>query len=822
MLKETIRLHKDRQGELEPLLEELKGYRQNDARVRPRWNRAQTLKESKGYEQCLEALRIFQEISEEAEKSSYTDKAADEADKLGGSLHDTLLPKLQEAAEKRKTDSLNDEDLEQLATWARVLRAGGLAIGDEKMLVRTAEVAFYRRQAEKQAETGQWKLVAEMWEKLQAIWPDVVDIQAEARKARKQQAIKEAMVLFTREEPQKALELLRQEQTRDNWGGDAELNYFLGEAYLGLANFDDAKRCAQVVAKAGSPDLAQKGEELLQQINTNRSIRGVLAEASPMYEKRQYESVLDRLGSLPEDLQSHPDVTKFREKMVREAQEELLRSAKDERERGTPDGLVNAVEFLIRLRGIETRGVSREIKSQAELETLKDQLPMSARQVIRTTANFQPNQLSLDAAIAEARRLANQLQAFLSIPGDFPADTWPDLQRNIQQQVNRLGESIGKLEKIKGLLAEIVAGDAGSIWLRALRTGKFDTVQAKTNSILTEAGQDLQVLDARDFILQLTETIEVRKYIGNQYKRLKEGRDNLFLAKEDYPDAIATCNALRNLPARKDVSSSAKTDWQGMTQTDYAQILEIADPELDFYDSFSDQHLSGLVDQTRKPLLLSALQKWATVRRDDAKKWEDWIDQGETLYGFTKKAYEDARRASGGALEVKRYWEQLVRQADAALTHLSKDPAPVSSNRAETIKNSSLEYSADISRWKAEAENRMEAYAEYATDTPLKADDILRLIKNGSYAELGESLIRAKFNRGDKTFNDFVEHTEKIILRNLKDIPSIDRLERLVNEAEKCLGADDSLSNQFREKLAQLTQQPNKKWWRLGQKKILD
>jgi len=593
-----IRKDKNRDQEIQPLIDEIETYKKNDDEARPRFNRALSLKKSENLNEKLKALQIFREIVDDPHRSSFTVDARREADELGIFLREILLKKLEEARSKK--GNLLDEDLEEAAEWAGILRAANLAFGGEKRLVRETEMAYARSVADKQAKAGQWGDVVRTWEALREFYPDSPEINLDVKMARKQRAILEAQIALTQENAQKALDVLREEQTRDDWGGDVDLNYQLAEAYRRLGKFDDAWRCALTVRSDKETDNAKRGETLLALIQEDRIVTRAYTEISELKAKGDYESALEVIKRLPQDLRDRKDVARIRDEIIVHAQAELLKAVKKEQAKGTIPSMVDAVEMLVRLRGIEKLSPNIEEKAEAELKQLRDQLPLSANQVIRTAGAFNPSKMDLEDALREARRLSNQLQAFLGIAEDFPPDSWSEMKGKIQARLISISDRIERLEKIQGLLDKVkMDGDA---WKQAVKTNNFATLQEISASLQDIAGPDLQVADVRNFTLHWIETMEIRRYIAEQFKLIKEG-ESLFLAKEDFGEVVKVCKGLRNLPARTVIREARGNSWQVANQNNYQTILTLADSELDFYDTITEKHLSELATESNKSLL---------------------------------------------------------------------------------------------------------------------------------------------------------------------------------------------------------------------------
>ena len=802
-----VKADPNRKSELEPFFEELKEYQKNEKKVIGRMTNALSLKKSEDMNQRLKALRAFREIADDPERSIYTIDARREADELGSSLRETLLKKLEDARSRK--GNFSDEDLEEAAEWAGILRTANLAWGGEKRLVRDTEMAYARSVADKQAKAGQWGDVVQTWESLREFYPDSPEINLDVKKARKQRAILEAQIALTQENAQKALDVLREEQTRDDWGGDVDLNYQLAEAYRRLGKFEDAKRCALTVRSDKETVNDKRGEALLVLIREDRIVSKAYKEISELKAKEDYELALEVIKRLPQDLRDRTDVARIRDEIIVHAQAELLKAVKKEQAKGTIPSMVDAVEMLVRLRGIEKLSSNIEEKAEAELKQLRDQLPFSANQVIRTAGAFNPSKMDLEDALREARRLSNQLQAFLGIAEDFPPGSWLEMKDKIQARLISISDRIERLEKIQGLLDKVKMD--GEAWKQAVKTNNFTTLQEISGSLQDAAGPDLQVADVRNFTLHWIETMEIRRHIAEQFKLIKEG-DSLFLAKEDFGEVVKVCKELRNLPARTVIRDARGNSWQVANQNNYQTILTLADSELDFYDTITEKHLSELATESNKSLL-DMLSSLAAERKVDLQKWEDWFDVCRRLHESARTAYESARRTIGGAAEMVKEWKKVLNHTKKAETHFGVDPAPLSSRFAYDAKDEAMRLWEDIRTWRDTTSAEIEKYSECASQNPPTTDDLKRLSESRNYALLAEALIRAKFifNNADENYK-FAVHLEDTVLRNIRGLPPLEKLQELQETAERCLGINDTLTRQIVEKIAEKGRQQRKPW----------
>ena len=187
--QDILRQHPDLRMVLQNSLDTIENYRSNDPWAGPRMQDATWLKYSQDYRDQLCALELFAEVGNDPKRSSYTVEAQHEWKKMADRLRNELLPRLAECVNQLHTE-LSEQDLAEAGLWASLLRQGNLAWEQkDKRIVREIEVASKRRQAEKLTSALLWNEAVAVWEKLEEDWPGELEIQIEARKARKRRSI---------------------------------------------------------------------------------------------------------------------------------------------------------------------------------------------------------------------------------------------------------------------------------------------------------------------------------------------------------------------------------------------------------------------------------------------------------------------------------------------------------------------------------------------------------------------------------------------------------------------------------------------------------
>jgi hypothetical protein len=710
------------------------------------------------------------------------------------------------------------------------------------------ELKWLKQDAVKLSALGRWEEAAQKWQGLEESYPTDLDIQLEARTARKHRAIKEAESKINEEmNLTAALELLKEEQTRGRWGADGDLNWWLGEAYRLLKDFESAERCAGNTMR--DPATKSKGEGLLQSIRDDRTITTVEEQVATQRRAKDYESALEHIERLDSNLQKRHDVLKWRDEVLAEARKELLEIAKSEFRNNTAESIAVAFEALARLNRIEKMAKATESQADAASKEKLPQWPNIARSVAARAASFKPAHLPLNNASDQAKRLLNQLEAFdlygqkliddgadaidkLDGIGQRSAaqqeqrrrlEDWVEIIRDIrislQEEIKQVRNYDQRLSEIKMWMSKIVETSAQLekysdrvAWQIAVRHNDFRPMGNIVQNILEIAGNDAKVPEVQNLHERLEETKELCAILRQHFNRIMFGPGNLFIAAENFTECARVCKELQNLPPREDPAARSRMQpmpgktattrpWQAIKDiADYQRILRWLDPELDFKDNFLDMEISKVTAIKDGELNLEKIGRLAEQRKADVEKWESWMKEGERLHKTAKDARDDAELGGHqGAVKLRRAWAAAIPPLAKAEAYFSSDPANLSSRRAEDFKTKEIEMLGKVTAWKKEAEDKVAEYSECSQSSPA-ITDIKNRAKSDNYYELAKCLIQAKSSDGDNAYHAFVLGVENNVLVKIKRIPSPSQLQELHEQAEKCLGADDSLTT----KLAQL------------------
>ena len=848
--KEVIAKDKGRAPELQGYLDEIQTYKQNDKEAKKKMDGANKLRSSPNLEDQWLALQLYGDVAD-GDTSSYTVEAREKREALSASLREKLLAKIKNVSQLK---TINPDSLKEAATCARVLRQAQMEMDDgEKRLARALELKWLKQDAVKLSALGRWEEAAQKWQELEESYPTDLDIQLESRLARKQRAIKEAESKINEEmNATAALELLKEEQTRGRWGADGDLNWWLGEAYRLLKDFTNAERCAENAHR--DPATKSKGEGLLQSIRDDRTITTVEEQVATQRRGKEYESALEHINRLDPNLQKRHDVLKWRDDVLAEARKELLEIAKSEFRNNTTDSIAVAFEALARLNRIEKMAGTKESQADAASREKLPQWPNIARSVATRAAVFKPAHLPLVNASDQAKRLLNQLEAFdlygqkLIDDGVNAIDRFDkigqrsaaekdqrqrvedwvenirDIRGNLQEEIKRVRNYDQRLGEIKLWMSKIVETSAQMdqysdrvAWQIAVRENDFKPMSNIVQNILTIAGNDAKVPEVQNLQERLEETKELCAILRQQFNHIMYGNSNLFIATENFAECVRVCKDLQNLPPREDpaakgrlqqltYASTGKTaplrSWQAIKDiADYQRILRWLDPELDFNDSFLGMKISQMkAIKEDGELNLEKIGRLAEQRKADLEKWEIWMKDGERLHKAAKEARDNAETGGHqGAVRLRRAWAAAIPPLAKAESYFSRDPAEISSDRAQVLKEKERKLFGEVTTWKKEAEAKIADYSECSESSPT-INDIKNRAKSNNYYELAKCLIQAKSSDGDKAYQAFALGVEDNVLVKIKRTPPSNQLQELHEQAEKCLGADDSLTK----KLAQV------------------
>lgn len=845
--KEIIAKDKGRAPELQGYLDEIQTYKQNDKEAKKKMDSANKLRSSPNLEDQWLALQLYGDVAD-GDTSSYTVEASEKREALSASLREKLLAKIKNVSQLK---TINPDSLKEAATCARILRQAQMEMDDgEKRLARALELKWLKQDAVKLSALGRWEEAAKKWQELEDSYPTDLDIQLESRLARKQRAIKEAESKINEEmNATAALEILKEEQTRGRWGGvDGELNWWLGEAYRLLKDFTNAERCAANAHR--DPATQSKGEGLLQSIRDDRTITTVEEQVATQRRAKDYEAALEHIKRLDANLQKRHDVLKWRDDVLAEARKELLEIAKSEFRNNTTDSIAVAFEALARLNLIEKKAEAQESQADAASREKLPQWPNIARSVATRAAVFKPAHLPLVNAGDQAKRLLNQLEAFdlygqkLIDDGVNAIDRFDkigqrsaaeqeqrrrvedwvenirDIRGSLQEEIKRARNYDQRLGEIKMWMSKIVETSAQMeqysdrvAWQIAVRENDFRPMSNIVQNILTIAGNDAKVPEVQNLHERLEETKELCAILRQQFNHIMYGDGNLFIAAENFAECARVCKELQNPPPREDpaakgrlqqltYASTGKTaplrSWQAIKDiADYQRILRWLDPELDFNDSFLGMKISQMTAIKDGELNLEKIGRLAERRKADLEKWEVWIKDGERLHKAAKDARDNAELGGHqGAVRLRRAWAAAIPPLAKAETYFSRDPAEISSDRAQVLKEKERKLFGEVTTWKKEAEEKIADYSECSESSPT-INDIKNRAKSDNYYELAKCLIQAKSSDGDKAYQSFALGVEDNVLARIRKVPPSNQLQELHEQAEKCLGADDSLTKKL-------------------------
>jgi len=832
ILERIEEAYKHRKTQVETALKEIEGYTRKDDSIQEIMDVALGKKDSKDDQEKLEALKTFQQIAN-GDKSSFTAQAKREAQLLTIWAREELLTDIievtQNIANKSLTDIALKNTLDEKGIFASSFRECGLVWErEDKKAIRTLELAFEYHNAEKLLELEKWGAAKNAWKQLESSWPGDLDVQIEARQARKLCAIKQAQSELT-QNADTALKTLLDCQQDESLYYDPELNLELAKVYRKLKNYKAAEDCAihAIDSDKASDEIKTEAKDLRDEVRADSSIGHELEHLRNLVDKGNYIIALERFSKLSDHLQSRPDMVKFREETLRKAQTDLMDKATREMDKKTSAGMIKAVTELVRLQQIESLCGLQEGIAEDRLREYQNQLPKSAKKTLQAAKNFSLNDYLLDKALAGAHQLAEQADAFASVgKGLIEAlkeqikkleefgveelsveqseqlanaqddlEEWMEIQPSLQEQDHRLRDLYRNLETIKTQLQGITS----ETWETAIRTGNFSILEAARTEIVKLAGRELTLVDIQEFRIKLDEYKDVQGYVSEQLDEIKK----LFVNQEEFDKTIELCDMLHNRPQRQTISTHAKTEseksehWKFVDLETYQQILSWSLGSFNFRDHVLGINLSQVPEVEVGETKLEKVIRLSKSRAENLSEWKNWFLPCEDLYGRVSAAYTGAEQTHyRGAMTELRHWNDVLTEAEQAIEHFEMPPENLLSLEAKKIKQAAAGLAKEIKTWVNKAEWKVRSYKDCRDDPAnVTMDKLGNLMQGGhiAYVKLAEFLIRAKVNTQDDELVKVIPYWEGQLAR-MEKLPSEQELSNLFQKAETCLGENDPLT----------------------------
>ena len=669
--------------------------------MQPLYDRAISLCKHKGAADRLEALRLFRFVGGELEPShkdagwpAYmlslrTADARKRAGELAQMLRDEFLPPLQEVYKERQTAQLDEHDLQMLNERACALREASLLESeDERAVIRWLEVSWNRLQASKHEAEQDWDSAVKVWSELDQHHPMLPDVESRLRQARLQQVLAQAATLLRQEHGEQAIDLLTKAMNDSGLNRSWQLYLSVADVQAVLGIFDkafDALDEAQRlwnVQSGSAPDsdhlederklLKNKRAEILREQEVQSAITQVHNEW-----KGQAAGAKDALRILQNSLSkeiAHDSrrLTELSDQIFSEAENALLKTAREAKSKGSDESNITAVVALVDLRELEAIcNISTERRrSTAELEPLEAQLSGVARTIIREAIEFNPTSMSLENALSEADRLVGRLQTFNSVAQVTDAILL-DARDGVEKQRSAVASTYERLKRLKKLVADIMNP---SSWEAALTTGNFDTLDQGLVQIqqlgLAEM-TEVQQLETR-----LLEWKDIYIYLDREIATIKEK----FISQEDFSDVAIRLTRLTERP----IERTNKQSWKQLQQKDYKDIYRIQGDRLRIVDIFGNADLIGW----------EQVKQEAIQRGDEFQPWLEWEKESATLMDRCSDAVKrtESHTVTTTLHKTQADWQAVLDAAQAALASLEAgpqkngQPIPVRSLKTKKIK----------------------------------------------------------------------------------------------------------------------------------------
>lgn len=773
---------------LKPELDKISDCVQINMEFQPLFDRAKDMSQKKGVAERLEAFLLFRYIGgldvekPEPEWPKYrlslrTTDARKLAREVGVGLRKDLLARIQEAYQKKQAPQ--GDDLANLNGYAEALRkANLLEAEEERAAVRWVEVEYARQRTQARERLGDWDGLVKIWGEINRLYPLQAELENGLHQARIQQVIHKAEGLLVKGMGDMALRELRTAQEDPALARSWRISLVLAETHARQGNFtqafrslSDAERLVElqgVRLSEGKEDQDRslirtkrtgiEREQAIQQVETKvrNEWQGDSANA------REALRILQKALAEPPTDDSRR-LKNLREDIFNRAEEDLLKTARTEKGRGSDDGKIRAVAALVDLREIENilKRPEKDCRSVVELDSLRTELAPAATAVISSTRGFDPNILRLEQAISEVTTLTGRLQSFSSVIPLFKEEL-EDIKENLERQRNEITRTAERLRKLQALLKE---ASETNLWEQALLNNSFDLIEQYHRQI-----QQLDLngmLEVQNFGIRLQEWKEIHLRLLQEIDQVKR----LFEQEEEF-DAVVV--GLRRLRVRYDLRSDG-SPWKQVQQNDYEKIIYTMSPKLRIVD---------IHGESEQPFLegWEEVERTARVRAEETSSWDTWRGQCSRL-GMQNEQYRQSVESDNASTPLrtqKKHWVEL------------KDNLEQLSNLLQTGPllgvNSTGKHSQKVKNYEKDRQVRVnEVYADLVAarteiakiDGQLEGDgkgfpttrEFDQAVKHNDWISLERLINRAKRVGASNAREEALIRTYEIILENKRNEP---------------------------------------------------
>lgn len=569
----------------------------------------------KGISERLEALRLFRYVggdrvhASESEKETWrlslrTAEARRAGRLLSESLRQDVLPVLIKLYQDREEQPISDSSLLRLAENARGLREAELLETDaEKDIGRWFEIEWGRRQSCEHEESGDFAGAVRIYANLMTLHP-TLEVQSDFRRLRIQQKVELARDhVMNHHDGDQAVIILQELKGEVGIGSSYEVEVALADAYAIQKNFPSAFGSLEEAFRFAPKEkniqsgLQKKRKELERERQIQGTLESIEKVGTPLEKLKLLQEALNQ--PLTKDSRR---LNENREKIFKEASNNLLSTARQSQATGSDEGKLKAVIALVDLQGLEKVAGIAETRRHAgkELSRLRSDLASVAEAVIRSAQEFEPATMTLEQAISRDSELSSRLQIFDNVLPLFGTELEQAKER-LQKHRRVTAKLLENLMSLQIILLEVMKPE---LWEEAIRNGEFQMLEIFALQI---SGLNLQSMhEVQDLEKCLYEWKEIRNYILKEIAIVQKK----FSPDEAFEEVGILLTRLVSAPT---VRPDGQT-WEKMNQSEYEKIHGWMNDYLRVNDLFTQGELVGWVE----------VGKAARQRQIELTSWVTW------------------------------------------------------------------------------------------------------------------------------------------------------------------------------------------------------
>jgi serine/threonine protein kinase len=630
----------------------------------------------KGMAERLKALQLFRYVGGDQQTrvdhdgwppyvlSLRTAEARRAARLVAESLRrDILQPLMQQYVQLQGQDGgLGEEQLREMAEKAGYLReAYLLETESERVVGRWVEVEWGKRQARQEESQSNWQNAVEIWTRLNNHYPGVPAVKRGLRNARIQDVTYRSYYLLHNDHKgQEAVTLLKKTLAESDMSNSWELYLTISETYSALGEYESSfanldqvqrviggmdeeqqKRILELLARKRAEIESHQIVDTARHVAENRVLAGHPAEAI-----RGLQTAMEK----PKIIDA-TELKNLQNDIFTQATEQLLAKAREEQDKGTDEGKIQAVTALVDLQILEDLvGLPPEKRrSTVGLNRLRADLASVANAVILAVGDFDPTTMPLQQAIDTATSLSARLQTFDNVIPLFKSEL-ESVGERLSKRRREIAVILDNLHSLDKILQE---ANHPNLWETAVRTGDFDILQqylARINKLELSGMQEVRAFDRR-----LSETFETYTYVLDMIGQVRQK----FNVEEDF-DFVK--NRILGSHVQPPFRQNNQT-WQVVHAREYEEIRTILDERLRVPDVYGSGDLVGWNDVLEQ----------AEERKKELEQWREWDRQCEYKMDAAAEAVKVTENHPVDLpTRVKKMdWEKVLATAQSAAAALT-------------------------------------------------------------------------------------------------------------------------------------------------------